>query len=284
MIRAATFCGMLSFCLLTLFTFVPATISADGQQTLGLSETAVKIRDEVSVGGMRKDIARLSSLSTRVTGYDEAANGAKYVFDRFVEIGLQNIEARGFEITVPIDAEDGKLEVLSSDGTVIKSVKISPCWPNLVRTSLLPNGIKHFVDSDETLEEIAESYQVDVQSILANPNNQYLLDQATDGRDNDSDGDIDEAGEFALIEGNTVFVPTGGLTAPLLYAGDAELVDFNGLDVGGFWYDVQPGDTLENVSRRFRVSRGSVTDDVLNGHLQKTEDGIDNDEDTEVDE
>ena len=30
--------------------------------------------------------------------------------------------------------------------------------------------------------------------------------------------------------------------------------------------------------------KGSVTDDVLNGHLQKTEDGIDNDEDAEVDE
>ena len=275
---------MLSLCLLTLFAFVPDGISADGQQTLGLSETAVKIRDEVSVGGMRKDIARLSSLSTRVTGYDEAANGAKYVFDRFVEIGLHNVEARGFEITVPIDAEDGKLQVLSQDGTVIKSIKISPCWPNLVRTSLLPNGIKHLVDSDETLEEIAQSYQVDVQSILTNSHNQYLLNQSADGRDNDGDGDTDEAGEFALIEGNTVFVPTGGLTAPLLYAGDAELVDFNGLDVGGFWYDVQPHDTLENVSRRFRVSRGSITDDVLNGHLQKTEDGIDNDEDTEVDE
>ena len=282
--RIPATCATLLLCLLTLFTFTPPGMSADGQQTLGLSETAVKIRDEVSVGNMRKDIARLSSLSTRVTGYDEAANGAKYVFDRFVEIGLQNIEARGFEITVPLDAEDGNLEILSHDGTVSKSVKISPCWPNLVRTSLLPNGIKHLVNSDETLKEIAESYKVDLQSILDNSHNQYLQDQAADGRDNDGDGDIDEAGEFALVEGNTVFVPTGGLTAPLLYAGDAELVDFNGLDVGGFWYDVQRGDTLEYVSRRFRVSQGSVTDDVLNAHLQKTEDGIDNDEDTEVDE
>ena len=282
--RIRTACAMLSFCLFSLFAFSPAGIPADGQQALGLSETAVKIRDEVSVGSMRKDIARLSSLSTRVTGYDEAANGAKYVFDRFVEIGLRNIEARGFEITVPIDTGDGKLEILSSDGTVSKSVKIAPCWPNLVRTSLLPTGIKHLVNSDESLEEIAQSYQVEVQSILSNSHNQFLQDQSVDGRDNDNDGDIDEPGEFALIEGNTVFIPTGGLAAPLLYAGDAELVDFNGLDVGGFWYDVQAGDTLENVSRRFRVSRGSITDDVLNGHLQKTEDGIDNDEDAEVDE
>ena len=284
MMRIRTACAMLSFCLFSLFSFAPAGIPADGQQTLGLSETAVKIRDEVSVGSMRKDIARLSSLSTRVTGYDEAANGAKYVFDRFVEIGLQNTEARGFEITVPIDTGDGKLEILSSDGIVSKSVKIAPCWPNLVRTSLLPTGIKHLVNSDESLEEIAQSYQVEVQSILSNSHNQFLQDQSVDGRDNDNDGDIDEPGEFALIEGNTVFIPTGGLAAPLLYAGDAELVDFNGLNVGGFWYDVQAGDSLENVSRRFRVSRGSITDDVLNGHLQKTEDGIDNDEDAEVDE
>ncbi|MDE0506134.1 MAG: hypothetical protein OXI86_18820, partial [Candidatus Poribacteria bacterium] len=120
MFRKSTISVVMIYCLFAQFTFVSTGITADGQQTLGLSETAVKIRDEVSAGRMRKDIARLSSLTTRVTGYDEAANGSKYVFDRFVEIGLQNVEARGFEITVPIDAEDGKLEVISPDGTVSK--------------------------------------------------------------------------------------------------------------------------------------------------------------------
>ena len=70
-------------CLLVLFSFTSIANAADGQQVLGLSETAVKIRDEVSIGNMRKDIARLSSLSTRVTGYAEAGNASKYVFDRF---------------------------------------------------------------------------------------------------------------------------------------------------------------------------------------------------------
>ena len=271
-------------CLLVLFSFTSIATAADGQQVLGLSETAVKIRDEVSIGSMRKDIARLSSLSTRVTGYAEAGNASKYVFDRFVEIGLQNVESREFGISVPIDSGDGKLEVVTKDGAVVKAFNISPLWPNLVRTSLLADGIKHLVGEGETLEDIAHSYQVEVQSILEDSHNQYLRAQLTDGRDNNGDGQIDEENELALVEGNPVFIPTGGLTAPLYYGGDAELADFNQLNVGGFWYKIQPDDTIQDVANRFRVGVGSITDDVLNSHLQKTEDGIDNDEDGEIDE
>ena len=284
MVGMLTSSARFPFCLLVLFLLASTGLPADVQQPIGLSETAVKIRDEVSVSNMRKDIARLSSVSTRVTGYAEAANAAKYVFDRFVAIGLENVEARGFEITVPIDGGDGKLEVLATDGTVSKQFEIVPCWPNLVRTSLLPTGIKHLVNEDETIEDIAHSYRIDSQSILNHVHNKFLRDQATDGRDNDGDGEIDEVGEVVLIGGNSVFVPTGGLTAPLLYGDNAELVDFNGLNVGGFWHEVQTGDALEDIAHRFRVSVGSITDDVLNAHLQKTEDGIDNDEDLEIDE
>ena len=257
--------------------------AAGNQMSVDLSETAVKIRSQVDIGRMRKDIARLSNLSTRVTGYAEAASASKYVFDQFVEIGLQNVESREFPISVPIDHGDGKVEILSPDGTSL-AYKIWPLWPNLVRTSLLSNGISHLVGEGETLEMIATSYQVASQDILADSHNQYLRDQATDGRDNNGDGKIDEPGEFALVEGNPVFIPTGGLTAPLIYGGNGELADFNGKDIGGFWYKVQPGDTLEDIAHRFRIGAGSITDDVLNSHLQKTEDGIDNNEDGRIDE
>ena len=270
-------------CLLTFFS-IHVVFAADGQLSLGLSDTAVKIRDEVDSGRIRKDIARLSNLSTRVTGYPEAANASKYVFDRFVEIGLQNVESREFPITVPMDHGDGKLETLSPDGTVLKTFKISALWPNLVRTSLLSNGIEHRVQEGETLEGIATSYQVDVQSILNDPHNQYLRDQATDGRDNNDNGEIDEPGELALVEGNTVFLPASGLTAPLFYCGSGELADFNGKNIGGFWYKVQPNDILEDIAHRFRVTAGSITDDILNSYLQKTEDGIDNNENGRSDE
>ena len=262
----------------------PMPLVAESDTTVGLSEIAVKIRDEVDIGRMRKDIARLSSLESRVTGYPEAAAASKYVFDRFVETGLQNVESREFRIAVPVDHGDGRLEVLSSHDEVLRTIKIWPVWPNLIRTSLLPTGIKHLVQDGETVESIAKSYQVESRSILEDSHNQYLQIQATDGQDNDRDGEIDEPGEVALTTSSTVFVPTGGLRAPLFYGGDANLDDFNGRDIGGFWYPVQRGDTLEDIAHRHRVTVGSITDDVLNSHLQKTEDGIDNNEDGEIDE
>ena len=91
------------------------SFAVDEQLSVGLSEVAVKIHDKVEIGRMRKDIARLSNLSTRVTGYDEAASGSKYIFDQFVEIGLQNVESREFPVSVPIDHDDGKVEILSED-------------------------------------------------------------------------------------------------------------------------------------------------------------------------
>ena len=270
-------------CLIALIS-TSAPLTAERDTTVGLSEIAVKIRNEVDIGRMRKDIARLSSLESRVTGYPEAAAASKYVFDRFVETGLQNVESREFRIAVPVDHGDGRLEVLSSNDEVLRTIKIWPVWPNLVRTSLLPTGIKHLVQDGETIESIAKSYQVEPTSILEDSHNLYLQNQAADGQDNDRDGEIDEPGEVALTTNSTVFVPTGGLLAPLYYGGDANLEDFNGKDIGGYWYTVKRGDTLEDIAHRHRVTVGSITDDVLNSHLQKTEDGIDNNEDGEIDE
>ena len=57
-----------------------------------------------------------------------------------------------------------------------------------------------------------------------------------------------------------------------------------GTNIGGYWYELQDGDTLTSLARRNRITEASITDDVLNGHLQKASDGIDNDEDGTVDE
>ena len=81
-----------------------------------------------------------------------------------------------------------------------------------------------------------------------------------------------------------MFIPTGGLSGPLLYGDDAELADFNGTNIGGFWHKLQDGDTLTTLARRYRITDASITDDILNEHLQKASDGIDNDEDGTIDE
>ena len=238
--------------------------AAEGERALGLSAAAIQIRDELSIRNIRKDLARMASLSSRVTGYPQAASGSKYIFDRFVESGLQNVESREFSITVPIDHGNSALHVLAVDGTVLQTFRLKPLWPNLVRTSLIADGVKHTVEAGETLEQIAESYAVPLTNIVENSQNRLL--------------------STPIGVGDTVFIPTGGLTGPLLDVDDAQLSDFNGSDVGGFYYSLQAGDTLTTLSRRYRVTEASITDDVLNGHLQKASDGIDNDEDGTIDE
>ena len=235
------------------------TVSSTGMQT-----AAIQIRDDLSIGNIRKDIARLSSLESRVTGYPQSASGSKYIFDRFVETGLQNVESREFPVTVPIDHGDSVIEIVSPDGTVLQSFKLTPLWPNLVRTSLLADGIKHTVLVGETLQDIAASYQISEEVILADERNQFL--------------------PSPVVEGNSVYIPTGGLSGPLLYGDDGELADFNGTNIGGFWHKLQDGDTLTSLARRYRITEASITDDVLNEHLQKASDGIDNDEDGTIDE
>ena len=182
--------------------------AAEGEKTLGLSEAAIQIRDELSIRNIRKDLARLSSLESRVTGYPQAANGSKYIFDRFVEMGLKNVESREFTVTVPIDHGNSIIEILSNDGTVLQTFPLKPLWPNLVRTSLLADGVKHTVETGETLEIIAENYDVSLDKIVESPHNRNL--------------------PTPIVEGNTVFIPTGGLTGPLIYGDDAQLSDFNG--------------------------------------------------------
>ena len=235
------------------------TVSSTGMKT-----AAIQIRDDLSIGNIRKDLARLSSLESRVTGYPQAASGSKYIFDRFVEIGLQNVESREFPVTVPIDHGDSVIEVISPEGTVLHSFKLTPLWPNLVRTSLLADGIKHTALVGETLQDIAASYQISEAAILADERNRFLA--------------------TPVVEGSIVFIPTGGLSGPLLDGDDGELADFNGTNIGGFWYKLQEGDTLTSLARRHRITEASITDDVLNGHLQKASDGIDNDEDGTIDE
>ncbi|MXV81972.1 M28 family peptidase, partial [Candidatus Poribacteria bacterium] len=240
------------------------TVYAQAVSSTGMQSAAIQIRDDLSIGNLRKDIARLSSLDSRVTGYPQAASGSKYIFDRFVETGLQNVESREFSVTVPIDQGDSIIEVLSPEGDVLHAFKLTPLWPNLVRTSLLADGIKHTVLAGETLKDIAESYQIDETVILADDRNKFLA--------------------TPVVEGSTVFIPTGGLSGPLLDGDDAELADFNGTNIGGFWYKLQDGDTLTTLARRYRITEASITDDILNEHLQKASDGIDNDEDGTTDE
>ncbi|GIX07080.1 MAG: hypothetical protein KatS3mg115_1483 [Candidatus Poribacteria bacterium] len=253
---------------------------------LSLSEDAEAIRQAVNMDNIKRDLARLTALETRVTGYPQADSAAKYVFDRFVELGLENVDARTFTLAVPVD-RGGEMVVRDESGRVIRTIPLRSIWPNLIRTSLLPDGLKHRVEEGETLQSIAAAYRVDPEAIINDRRNEPLRRQRSDGLDNDNDGFVDEAdpdGEITPVPNTSIFIPTGGLEGRLIYAGRCKLSDFDGKPVGGFWYAVQPGDTLESVARRFRVTPSSILDDILNLHLSRSYDGIDNDGDGLIDE
>ena len=83
--------------------------------------------------GVRETVAYLSSLGSRVSGYPGAAAAADYVEQRLREIGLAQVARESFEVTVPID-HGGEL-LLTESG---ERYGLYSLWPNLVRTSTLP--------------------------------------------------------------------------------------------------------------------------------------------------
>ena len=90
---------------------------------------------------LSKDVTVLSAYPSRIVGYPGCAKAADYVEDQFRSIGLSNVRAEKFKVTVPID-EGSKLVING------KEFPIFALWPNLVRTSHLPpEGLSlHIVD------------------------------------------------------------------------------------------------------------------------------------------
>ena len=89
---------------------------------------------------------------------------------------------------------------------------------------------------------------------------------------------------MVLFPDKDVLIPIEGITGRLVYASGAGLEDFNDKSVGGLWHVVQPDDTIDDIAHHYRVGVGSILDDILNLHLDKTNDDIDNDNDGEIDE
>ena len=275
----------LACCLLLAAAAASPTLRAQRSE-LTLSEDAEAIRQAVEIDRLKRDIARLTALESRIVGYPGADSAAKYVFDRFHELGLEEVESSSFPVTAPVERESGKLAV-SADGKTVREIDIRSIWPNLVRTSFVPNGLKRRVQQGETLASLASDYRVNAEDIVNDPRNASLRNQREDGLDNDNDGFVDGAdldGEITPIEGSPIFIPTGGLQGRLAYGGTGDLDEFDGQPIGGFWVSVQPDDTLESVARRHRVTTGAILDDILNLHLSRSNDGIDNDGDGEIDE
>lgn len=107
-------------------------------------------RDYVSLvapverNGFSRDLRALSSLNSRVTGYDGCSAAADYIERRFHQLGFGGrrgrMEVRRQTFSLPVPVDDGAtLELLGGGPTY----QLRALWPNLVRTSQIgPDGVR----------------------------------------------------------------------------------------------------------------------------------------------
>ena len=81
-------------------------------------------------------VGYLSGLGSRVAGYPGAEAAALYIQQQFRDIGLDGISFQKYDISIPVE-KGGFLEVSGEEAV---RFPIHGLWPNLVRTSTLPDG------------------------------------------------------------------------------------------------------------------------------------------------
>ncbi len=86
---------------------------------------------------LRQTVGFFSGLGSRVAGYPGAEQAALHVHRQFRQIGLHDITFHKYDVSVPVD-QGGRLRIAGGP-----SVELHGLWPNLVRTSTLPDGGIH---------------------------------------------------------------------------------------------------------------------------------------------
>ena len=84
---------------------------------------------------VRQTMDYFAGLGSRVVGYPGADAAARHLQERFREVGLDDITVHEYDVSIPID-KGGFLQVADSD----EKVQLHGLWPNLVKTSTLPEG------------------------------------------------------------------------------------------------------------------------------------------------
>jgi len=111
-----------------------------------------KFSGEVRIGELERHVEALTSCSPRLAGYPGAGRAAEYIVEELRNLGLNDVSQPGivededklpyresFYVTVPQVLGQPTLEVLEG-AQPVASYPIYPLWPNLVRTSQLPEG------------------------------------------------------------------------------------------------------------------------------------------------
>ena len=94
-----------------------------------------ELAQTVPIERVRQTMDYFAGLGSRVVGYPGADEAARHLQERFREVGLDDITVHEYDVSIPID-KGGFLQVTNSD----EKVQLHGLWPNLVKTSTLPEG------------------------------------------------------------------------------------------------------------------------------------------------
>jgi hypothetical protein len=95
--------------------------------------TAGSTLRQIESGRIEQHVRTLAEMGSRVTGYPGAVAAADYVEEQLRLYGVEEMYRRPFQVPIPLDRGAGL--VLLDSG---RELELNHMWPNLVRTSTLP--------------------------------------------------------------------------------------------------------------------------------------------------
>jgi len=89
--------------------------------------------NHINYSNIQQHVAFLSSLGSRVTGYEGCRLAADYISDCFGNYGLK-VFRQEYDVLTPLD-HGSEIIVLNQTGKIIKVIKAYALWPNYIQTS-----------------------------------------------------------------------------------------------------------------------------------------------------
>ena len=121
------------------------------------------LKQTAPVERVQENLGYLAGLGSRVAGYPGAKDAALFIKEEFLEIGLSQVTTQEYDVSIPIDNKDGTLEIVGSG----EKMPLYGIWPNLVKTSTLPEeGLRGRV-IDVGKGEFEEMEGMDIEGSIA---------------------------------------------------------------------------------------------------------------------
>lgn len=126
-------CLIILLFLLMLISFSSSRVHAENGANVNFND----ILNSVDYNKIEKHIEVLSSLGSRVTGYNGCEAAADYIAKIFLSYGLK-VSRQEYPVVVPKD-HGASVILLDEKGEEVKTINAYAIWPNLIQTSMIPS-------------------------------------------------------------------------------------------------------------------------------------------------